>query len=250
MIIGGLIALFSMMFGGSEIALFVDNLDKHVKKYVTDDLRKDEALTAIGTYLDNINAHKDRRKGYEKELNAMLIDPLIELRSFEVFMESALLAREEFQVAYVRMRVDISESITDEEWEAIMDAGRDSYKKEMEKKQKGKEAIEKQLDKVQASILAEYTTADSKRAARAILDEFNSVVKQLAKEKAEFNFYDNSELTARVLDYDKYLALIVASNLDRDMVYELFVNTYFDLREIATPEEWPKIAKEYKKYYK
>jgi len=250
MIIGGLIALFSIMFGGGEIALFVNELDKHVKKYVTDDLRKEEALTAIHTYLDNVDTHKDRSKGYVKELNTMLIDPLIKRESFEVYIESVLLARQEFQIAYVQMRVDISESITDEEWQQILDAGKEAYQKEMNKKKKGAEAINKKLDKVEAAIIDKYTTADAKRAARLIIEEFNSVIRELVKEKAEFNLYDNKELMARVVDYDDYLILLTESNVARDMVYELFVETYFELKEIATPEEWPKITKEYKKYYK
>ena len=242
-------ALFSVLFGESEIALFVNNLDKHVKKYVTDDLRKEEALTAIENYLDNVDAHKDRRKGYNKELNAMLVDPLITRASFDAFTESVLIAREEIQIAYVRLRVDIAASITEDEWQAILGAGRKSYAKEFKKKQKSKESIDKELDKVEASIIKHYNTADHKRMAREILDEFNSVTKDLVQQTADYNLYESQELMSRIVNYDDFLLLLVESNVARDMVYDLFVDTYFDLKEIATREEWPSIAKEFKKYY-
>ena len=108
MIIGGLIALFSIFFGGPEVSLFVEDFDKQAKKHIEDKVRKDLVITQLKEYNTFVEAHKKRNKSFVKDLDAMIMDPLVTQKSFIIFFESVILAREELQAAYTRMRVNIS----------------------------------------------------------------------------------------------------------------------------------------------
>ena len=249
MIIAGLIALFSVFFGVSEVALFVDNMPKYVKKYVTDDDRKEQALNTVNGYLADADAHKTRVKAFHKEMDAMFVDPLITVESFEIFMESVIQSRNDLQIAYVKMRVELSNSINEDEWKMIMEAGREPYKKELEKKKKDKGKLDELLDKVSENMLKHYESAESREAAREVLDAYNTTIKKLAQQRADFDAYAESGLLEYEVDYDALLTSIVEKNLKRGFVSELFIATYFELKEIASEEEWPKVAKAFKKFY-
>lgn len=249
MIVAGLITLFSILFGGSEVALFVQDLPKYVKKYVTDPERKEIALETINGYLTNVKDHNARNKGFVKELNSMMVDPMITLESFETFMDLVFESRKEIQVAYVKMRVDLSESITDGEWKSIIDEGAPSYQKHFEKKKKDKEKFDKLLNKISENILNHLESEESKAAAQKVLNSYNSELKKLAQEKVDYDLYSHPELMVRVIDFDSFLLLISETNIKRDLVFATFTTTFFEIKEIATEEEWTKIAKEFTKYY-
>ena len=230
------------------MSLFVEDLDKHAKKYIADDVRRELVLSEIKEYNAVVEGHKKRNKGFVKEFEAMIVDPLITPESFAVFFEGVLLARVELQAEYASMRVDIAKSITDEEWDQIREVSRKAYQKKLKETDKEMTKLDAQLDKVELAIMKHYQHPDAKAAASQIYSEFKNQVKELAQQKADFDVSAEPDLVNREVDPEGLIMIIAASNAIRLETFQAFINTYFGLREIADQDDWPAIAKEFMKF--
>ena len=249
MIIGGLIALFSILFGGPESALFLDDFGKNAKKYVEDETRRQRVLSNVKSYNSMVKAHNKRAKGAEKQLDRMLIDPLVTPESFDLFFEARIVARMELQETYITMRLDVASSMTNEEWDQVIAASKEKYEKSLKDMDKSMDKLDAELDKVEAAVLKKFESEESKTSAASELEGFKTRVNELAQHHRDFNFYQEPVLMRRNASAGELHEGFTEANTTRKAVYEAFIESYFGLKEIANDEEWEGVAKQLKKFY-
>jgi hypothetical protein len=235
-----LFVALAVMLGG-ESPFMVKDLDKYVKHHVVDDTRKDKIL-------DYLEEAKAVRKKTVKANNKLFKD-------FGKFEQSRDAKREDFekigsemlelqkvsQNANINAIQSIQEYITEDEWKAIqVDIGK-SFEKSKKKRNKAMAKLDKQfvkwVDRINKTISDE---AKRKKAVAAVERLRSAFINN--KKLVQDELLNQNSIIYKYKAPKEELKKIQEDYLDWGQeVFNVAMDTHFELVELTTPEEWRKI---------
>lgn len=249
MLIAGLIALLSLLFGSNDLPFLLPKAEKAMHKVIVDRAKRkqlDDIFKRVEKYEKKF---KKEKKAYIKQLEKLNSDQEARTEDFNAVGETILKVNSETLDFMVGIRLSIGALITQEEWTAIVDEGRKSYKKSEKQYVKVYPKFEKAVNKLTARI--ENIIAD-KAKAKLITDRISNFHKMTvtnSKELAAYNVFDNpvlgniesTEAELRALNPDM-LAL-------RSEVFDEYVAIHNLISVNCTSREWTKVIKKFNKLF-
>ena len=118
-----IVALLGILFlGGSsglEIFGVLKDTKKEVKEYVVEDTRRDAALDTVKAMKKRSNEYQDTLKATQKELKQLFKSPTPSVEDLDALWSRHFADRNAAAEDLVRLRFELKENITREEWAQI-----------------------------------------------------------------------------------------------------------------------------------
>lgn len=239
--------LIAKLSGGPEEIFMIPKLDKEIKTYVTDNVRKQQILSITKDAKKEIKAFQKIRKSKLKEISKLAqdqnktSDDLLDI--YQVYYD----ARLNMQKQLIENRLDVQQFLTDAEWKQLIENAvlpSDKIRRKADKadaKEEGK--VDKLVEEIDKAINKEVKDSEKREAILLSLETFTISLEEFIDEGQQMNFKDNKiirDKNATREDLEKFY----------DSENELRMKgtkDYFKIRESAiqnsTDDEWKRIVK-------
>ena len=247
MIIGTIILLNLLFFGGIQEYFLLDKLEKGVKSYVEDKDRRKEILTDLKTSKAIIKSFNKERKSKLKVFKEMNLDRNTRRQDAEKYFQDRQAELIQFQKKIIMERLTIIEKFSQEEWDNILAFSAEEAKSRISKEiKKAKDPFNSVIDQINKSI------TDSKRQDQAIsiLEEFKNKFDAITSKVSSMNASDNKILQNRNSTFDDLEAMSKETNALQKVAINAFIDLHFEMKEVTNESEWDKIIKEFNKIIK
>ena len=158
--------VFAIFFGGPQNELILTQIDKYVKKEVVDDSRK----TIVLTELKEINKiQKSYTKKHTKDLGKLINQQATSNADYKAFFNSVVEYENQTNEVILLHRLLVQKTLTDTEWNNILDSAKKKIKKDDKAKKKSLDAFNKSLDKIKSN-LPKSAAAENKDKATQVVE--------------------------------------------------------------------------------
>lgn len=181
MLIAGLIALLSLMFGDTDMPFLLPKEEKSIDNVIEDKVKRKQLKVIVKEVEKKEEQFKKDKKAYTKELEKLNRNRASTTTEFNAVVYQIKKVNIEAFDFMVKIRVTIADVITTDEWDAIIEDGK------------------KRFDKTETKF--EKTYPDFEKAINTVVDRAENIVSD--KEKANLiakrirNFYKLTLKTAR-----------------------------------------------------
>ncbi len=246
----GILALFATLFGGGSIdTYFLDDLDKGVKKYVTDKDRRKDLEKTFKDYEKSVKEYSKSNSKKIKELKKKNLDKSITAQWYKNFFDDNVEGHIEYQEEFIEQRLLIQQKITDGEWDQIIAMASKKQTKQDEKAEKklekhGKENIFKD---VEVAIVKHVPDEDRKITLMNALTLYEDTYEDVAEAYNYLNANDSKVLVDRSVTRGELEVVGAALNKLREELYAGYIVFFVVLKQTATDEEYRSIVKAFNK---
>lgn len=227
---------------------YLNKIEDGVKKEVKDKERKKELKNLLSTYSQINKSHNKNSKKALDSLKDANLQYETSVDWYKSFFQRRMDERKEIQAIYIDLRLQLTQKITDEEWQEIIKYDDDSDPKEKEKLDqritKSIESFNKHLEKVvddpgNVEQLSKYY--------RDFLDE----QRKFTNAFDEVGEYSNSItiLSNKNASREDLYTIRNELNQKRLELYDSYVNFISKTKAISKKKDWQSIAKQVNKIY-
>ena len=191
MLIGGLIALLSLLLGSETKPFLIPEGEKAVKKVIVDKNTRKELKVIFQSIEKKEKKYKKTRKKYLKDLDKFSKIKSVDNDELVALGKHIQKVNNETNDFMIKARISIGKHITDDEWKKIIEHAKKEFDKADKKYEKVYPKLEKALRKLSARITKEL---DNKEAAEMInirLAGFAELTLKNAKKLNSYNVFEN-----------------------------------------------------------
>lgn len=249
MLIAGLIALLSMMLGDTSMPFLLPKEEKSFEKIIEDKTKKKQLKLIAKEIESKEDQYKKDKKAYLKEIEKLNLDRLATPEQFLLITDQIHHVNKDAFDYMVKVRLNIGELITIEEWDAIIEDGKKRYQKKEKQYEKAYPDFEKAIDKIISRI--ENTISDKEKAELIASQIRNFAVLTLENSKkiASYNIYEHP-VSGNIQSTEAELKAIRPELLElRNEVVREYVAIHNLIAANTTEEEWPKVVKKVNKLF-
>jgi len=241
MIIATIAALTLLFSGGYEI-FFIENVEKGIKEYVIEKERRTELLTKTKEAKTLAKSFNKTRSAKYKELKDLFTVYSTSEDELNVFFEDLVQVQGEFQQAFMKKRVEITEGITDQEWEEIVISSKAARQKKIDKAAK-KSKKDKEVFLKTKKAIAEIEDTAKKEIMLTELEKFTSDMMGLVKSIGAVNVHESDLLTKKSSSESELLSLYDEMNEVRSRTFNSIVSFHVVVKENLDPETGESLLK-------
>jgi len=249
MLIAGLIALLSLLFGSNDLPFLLPKAEKAMNKVIVDkDKRKqlDDIFKRVEKYEKKFRKEK---KSYIKQLEKLNSDQKATAEHFNAVGETMLRVNTETLDFMVSIRLSIGGVITQAQWIAIIDESRKSYEKSKQQYVKVYPKFEKAVNKLTNRI---EDIMDDQAKAKLITDRiqaFHKMTISNSKKLVAFNVFNNPVL-GNIKSTEKELRALNPDMLRlRSEIFDEYVAIHNLIAANCTHKEWTRVVKKFNKLF-
>lgn len=245
MIIATIAALTILFSGGYEI-FFSENVEKGIKEYVIEKDRRTELLEKTKEAKTLAKSFNKTRSAKYKELKDLFTVYSTSEDELNVFFEDLVQVQGEFQQAFMEKRVEITEGITDQEWEEIVISSKAARQKKIDKAAK-KSKKDKDLYPKTKKAIDEIDDSAKKDIMLDELENFTSDMKELVTSIGTVNVHENDLLTKKSTSVSELVSLYNEMNEVRSKTFKSIVSFHSVVKENLDPETGESLLKTFYK---
>lgn len=249
MLIAGLIALLSLMFGDTDLPFLLPKEEKSIKNIIKDKVKRKQLMFIAEGIESREDQYKKDRKSYTIELEKLNLDRSATSEQFHEVGDQIHQVNKEAFDYMVKVRVTIGQLITIEEWDAIIADGKKRYHKTKTKYEKEYPDFEKEIDKILDSVEKSISDEEKAKLISARMKNFSILTLENSKKIAAYNIYDHPVLN-NIQSTEKELKAIRFEILElRNEVTQEYIAVHLLIAANTTAEEWPKVVKKVNKLF-
>ena len=130
MIIAGLFALKSLLFGGDPVvvAIFPADFDKRLETYITDENTRDEIENILKIMTENMEKYNDKLEKQIKKLHETNSNYLSTASDTNEEIEDIFKLRAEVLKELMVTRIKMRDLVTEEQWNSLFDRTEETVK--------------------------------------------------------------------------------------------------------------------------
>ena len=130
MIIAGLFALKSLLFGGDPgvVAIFPADFDKRLETYITDENTRDEIKNILKIMIEDLEKYNDNLEKQIKKLHETDSNYLSTSSDMSKEIEDIFKLRAEVLKELMVMRIKMRDLVTEEQWSSLFDRTEETVK--------------------------------------------------------------------------------------------------------------------------
>ena len=130
MIIAGLFALKSLLFGGDPgvVAMFPADFDKRLETYITDENTRDEIKNILKIMIEDLEKYNDNLEKQIKKLHETDSNYLSTSSDMSKEIEDIFKLRAEVLKELMVMRIKMRDLVTEEQWNSLFDRTEETVK--------------------------------------------------------------------------------------------------------------------------
>jgi hypothetical protein len=245
MIIATITAL-SILFGGGNLqgAFFeIPKVEKLIKENVEDKDRKKEAKAISKEYYKAVKKIRKEEKKKIKELKKTAAIRSTTKEELNELIDSISSIDQKGQQTWIKLRLDITKTLTKEEFDKIIVAGTTEDEKVEKQNLKAKQKRDKAIQNIRTSLKEGIT--DQAKIDKVLEDfqQYEDAVNDLFKMQQEINYELDETLKKYNASEEELQTLIENVRKYNDGVLKAFETFNFQLVEQTTDEEWKNINK-------
>jgi hypothetical protein len=238
----GIAALFSLLFfGGSQEYFLIQDLEKGVKKYITDKERSKELTAELKLSKEMIKEFNKARKKEASKFHEMLLDRGSSKETMQEFFNDRLKERAAFQQKLLDKRISFTAKIKEDEWQNILTLSQATVSKANAKA--AKKDSEDPFQNIRETIEKNIADQEKRRAALESFDRFKMEYTEFLIEVNKVNSLESELLQKRTTTVEEFEALALRTNELRKKAYYRLIDLHFDFKELTSDQEWTKIMK-------
>lgn len=244
LIVAGMIFLFSTL---SSESVFIDpKARKDVKKYITDERRKQEILELMSEFKEDYTVRRSIEKDMEARFEKLYSVRANDLEVFQPILFVYMRTRTEKQDLYVEAMMKFKSKVTDDEWKLLlvnMDKSANAYLKKLDKTLT---KYKKANNEISSGLKRSIENKELGEKAVNIMTEIDDKEMSILKKLQAFNYKDWELLRNRKATKEAYERALSEYNELWQEYFDLYLDAYSRLSEVTNDNEW-KIIKKYSK---
>jgi hypothetical protein len=244
LIVAGMIFLFNTL---SSESVFMDpKVRKDVKKYITDERRRNEILDLMHEYKEDYIIRRGIEKDMESRFEELYSDRTNDSEDFQPVIKVYMRTRTEKQNLYVEAIMKFKSLVTDSEWEQLLiniDKGATAY---LKKADKTIVKYKKANSEISSGLNGAIENKELGEKAVHIMTEIDAKEMSILQKLHAFNYKDLELLRNRKTTKEAYKHALSEYNDLWQAYFDLYLDAYSRLSEVTTDEEW-KIIRKYSK---
>lgn len=243
----GIATLIMTLFGGGSLEVFyIDKIEQGVNKYVTDKDRKKELQANFKDYSKTYKAAAKEASKHMKEFKKQNLDRTVQLSWYEDFFVLALKRRVETQTEYIQYRLDLQETLTDKEWDQIMNMAEDAEEKQREKQARKKKDNDL-FDQLRKVANENMFDPDARRLVLDAWDIFKENHEIISEAYDNINVVESKALVDQSLSREQMVTITAAIDAIRVDMYKGYLVFLAVLKAHTSDGEYKAIMKEFNK---
>jgi hypothetical protein len=247
LIVAGMIFFFNTL---SSESVFIDpKLRKEVKKYITDERKRNEILDLLSKYKEDYTV----RRSIEKDMEASFVELYSfrgkELAVFQPTITVYMRSRTEKQDLYLEAIMKFKKLVTDHEWDQLLVNMDKSAKTYLEKQDKIIAKYKKANSEISSKLEGKIENKESRDKAIAIMADIDTREMSILQKLQAFNDIDLELLRNRETTKEAYEQALSEYNDLWQIYIDLYLDAYSRLSEVTTDDEWKIIRKYSKKIF-
>lgn len=249
MIIGGLIALFSMLMGADGLPFLIPKEEKAVKKVIVDKERRQKLKILFQKVADKEKAYNKDRKRFFKLLDETTNDQNSTAEDFARLGDDFQAVNAGVYDFMVDIRLSLGSYLTDEEWDAIIEFGKEEFYKADRSYEKAWPKFDKKINQLNARI--RVTMVDEQKALiiQEKLTAFGLLTLKNAKALNTYNVYENevyNDIHSTKAELENVSSELLALRAE---VFDEYVEIHKMIANNTSEQEWKKIVKSLNKLF-
>lgn len=246
MLIGLGIAIIAILFGGGHSEMLFTQIDKYVKKNVDDKERKELVISEIKDVKKLQKNYQKKTKKFTKEMGALISNHSTTKEEFDTYFATVVDFEKETDAVLIPKRVKVQNTLTQEEWDDILEAIEKKITKDDKSKDKSLKSVQKALEKVQAQIL-KHTEETYQNEVSATLNDFSKKFYSNCEEVVNYPEEDKKTLLNKNATEEDLFEVIRKNNKKWIELFDLYSDLHGDLTKIIPEEKWKSVAKQLNK---
>jgi len=249
MLIAGLIALLSLLFGSNDLPFLIPKEEKAMDKVIYDKAKRKQLNDIFERVEKYEKKFRKEKKSYVKQLEKLNVDQKATPTQFIEVGETILRDNAETFDFMVSIRLAIGELISQDEWTAIVKEGRKRYNKSEKQYVKVYPTFEKAVNILTGRIESIITDKVKAKVITEQILNFHKLTVENTNELSDYNVFDNPVL-ANIESSEKDLRALNQQMLQlRSEVFDEYVVTRNLIATNCTPKEWPRVVKKFNKLF-
>jgi len=239
--------LITLIFGGADPIFIIDDIDKKIKKEITDETRRDEIMATFKVAKKEFKSYQKDLKKKVKEGTDLQEDRNTTQEQFNNLVDEVFEMREQHFDRFTDYSIEIRSKLTDQEFNnatAEATSPTDKQEKKTQKKEeKADEKVNKILGKLKESIQEEILDPDRLKQALAQYEILEADKQALIQEIQDLNYQQEAKLRVRTASRADFEQIFQVQQQVWDDYYQQYVDMHFKLVELTTEDEWKAISK-------
>lgn len=249
MLIAGLIALLSLMFGDTDMPFLLPKEEKSIKNIIKDKVKRKQLMFIAEGIESREEQYKKDKKSYTKELEKLNLDRSATSEQFHIVGDQIHQVNKEAFNYMVKIRLTIGQLITVEEWDAIIVDGKKRYHKTKTKYEKGYSDFEKAINEIRDHVEKSISDEEKAKLISARIKRFSLLTLENSKKLAAYNVYDHP-VFSNIQSTEEELKAVRPEILElRNEVTQEYIAIHLLIAANTTEEEWPKVVKKVNKLF-
>jgi len=249
MLIGGLIALFSLLLGSDGMPFLIPKEEKAITKVIVEKDTRKKLKVLFKEVGVREKAYKKDRKKFLKLLDKITKEQNSTPEDFAKIGREFQQKNADVYSFMVNIRIKLGSYVTDEEWAEIIEIGKKEFYKADKDYEKAWPKFEKRINKLNAKVRLGMSDSKSANLTQNKLTAFGLLTLKNAKLLNTYNVYENdvyndihSSLQELEAVSDELLEL-------RSEVFDEYVEIHQFIASNCSPKEWQKVVKHLNKLF-
>lgn len=250
MLIGLAIAIFAFLFGGPQNELLLSNMDKYAKKVIVDKDTKKLVISEVKAVNKIQKQYQKETKKQVKQLNKLVVNQNTSAQEYASFFSGVVEYNLELNNEFIPHRLTVQKSLSENEWESILEEGKKEFKKSKKVSQKRLDKFKKELAKSEEKILKSIDNTGDRDIAKIKIMEFNKGMTEAAISLLDKNPYNQQILLNKDASEANLMEVINHDIEEWSKMFEVIKTLHLELSQLVPEENWKIVSKEFKKIIK
>lgn len=249
MLIGGLIALLSLLLGSESMPFLIPEEEKVVRKVIVDKDKRKQLKLNFAMVGDKEKAYKKDRKKFFRLLDEVTREQSSTSEDFAKLGEEFQDVNAEVYSFMVNIRLSVGKIVTTDEWNEIIQVGEKEFYKSDKQYEKAWPRFEKKINKLNAQIRTMLANGPMAILIQEKLTSFGLLTLKNAKALNTYNVYENEVYNNIHSSKEELEAVSVELLQFRAEVYDEYVAIHQLIAKNTSEKEWRKIVKDLNKLF-
>lgn len=250
MLIGLAIVIFAFLFGGPQNELLLSNMDKYAKKVIVDKDTKKLVISEVKAVNKIQKQYQKETKKQVKQLNKLVVNQNTSAQEYASFFSGVVEYNLELNNEFIPHRLTVQKSLSENEWESILEEGKKEFKKSKKVSQKRLDKFKKELAKSEEKILKSIDNTGDRDIAKIKIMEFNKGMTEAAISLLDKNPYNQQILLNKDASEANLMEVINHDIEEWSKMFEVIKTLHLELSQLVPEENWKIVSKEFKKIIK